>query len=192
MTTGQRIREQRTRAGLSQAQLASAVGVDSNTVSRWERGLYKAAGESVYKLARALGTSVAYLLGETGSPARHTTLLGGDSDVVTGNPPLHEALGGVKTNRANWAGPPHALPADPAEQTRQAGKAEKAEKEGPAGYRSARDLDLLVREMASDDPDFGILIRTALRNWSTLPDDTRRKILQIMKVGLSWADTGSE
>ena len=66
--TGSRVRITREKCGLSQAKLADAVGVDNNTVSRWERGLFKITLDYIPKLAIALGTTSAYLLGETDDP----------------------------------------------------------------------------------------------------------------------------
>lgn len=74
------------REGLSQSQeeLASAIGMHSNTVARWERGELMPRGTSLSKLAQALKTSTAYLLGETDDPKRYTTILG-DGPEVDGN-----------------------------------------------------------------------------------------------------------
>jgi transcriptional regulator with XRE-family HTH domain len=59
---GQRIREFRTGygggTGISQDALAKALGVASNTVSRWETGTYKPTIEDLDRLARFFGKSV--------------------------------------------------------------------------------------------------------------------------------------
>ncbi len=44
--------------GISQEALANALGVATNTVSRWETGAYKPAIEDLDKLARFFGVSV--------------------------------------------------------------------------------------------------------------------------------------
>jgi transcriptional regulator with XRE-family HTH domain len=59
---GQRIREFRTSygggTGISQDALAKALGVASNTVSRWETGIYKPTIEDLDRLARFFGKSI--------------------------------------------------------------------------------------------------------------------------------------
>ena len=59
---GQRIREFRTGygggTGISQEALAKALGVASNTVSRWETGTYKPTIEDLDRLARFFGKSI--------------------------------------------------------------------------------------------------------------------------------------
>jgi transcriptional regulator with XRE-family HTH domain len=49
---GQKIRELRTEANLSQDKLAAKLGIAANTVSRWETGTYKTTPEDLDKLAR--------------------------------------------------------------------------------------------------------------------------------------------
>lgn len=56
-----RIRELRTAyaaQGLSQEALAKALGVATNTVSRWETGTYKPAVDDLERLARVFGISI--------------------------------------------------------------------------------------------------------------------------------------
>jgi transcriptional regulator with XRE-family HTH domain len=59
---GQRIREIRTGygggTGISQDALAKALGVASNTVSRWETGTYRPTIEDLERLARFFGKSI--------------------------------------------------------------------------------------------------------------------------------------
>jgi transcriptional regulator with XRE-family HTH domain len=58
----QRIREFRTSygsgAGISQDALAKALGVASNTISRWETGTYRPTIEDLERLARFFGKSI--------------------------------------------------------------------------------------------------------------------------------------
>jgi len=58
----QRIREFRTAygggVGISQGALAKALGVKSNTVSRWETGTYKPTIEDLDRIARFFGKSI--------------------------------------------------------------------------------------------------------------------------------------
>lgn len=59
---GQQIREFRTSygggTGISQDALAKALGVASNTVSRWETGTYRPTIEDLERLARFFGKSI--------------------------------------------------------------------------------------------------------------------------------------
>lgn len=59
---GQRIRDHRTQygggLGISQEDLAKAIGTTANTISRWETGVYKPSVEDLELLARHFGTSI--------------------------------------------------------------------------------------------------------------------------------------
>jgi transcriptional regulator with XRE-family HTH domain len=89
MTTsllGQRILLRRRDCKLSQAALAEAVGISTNTIARLERGLVQdLRGQTIRRLAEVLGVSGDYLLGmttelgepdgaeaRTARPVRHT------------------------------------------------------------------------------------------------------------------------
>ena len=66
-----RIRELRTRSGgkgISQGVLAKAIGMTTNTISRWETGTYKPKLEDLDKLSRFLGVSLL----EFFPPEQHT------------------------------------------------------------------------------------------------------------------------
>ena len=58
----QRFRELRKARGMSQAELAEAVGVHFTQVSRYERGDSRPNSATVTRLARALDTTVDYLM----------------------------------------------------------------------------------------------------------------------------------
>ena len=65
MTFGEKVRELRTRNGLSQDELAAKTGVTKRTVRNWETGgKYPRHREIYEKLASALGCSAEYLRGE--------------------------------------------------------------------------------------------------------------------------------
>ena len=63
MNIGARIREARSRLGLTQAQLAGQVGVSSQTVWSWEAGRVKPKHEHLEELAFRCEVSTAWLLG---------------------------------------------------------------------------------------------------------------------------------
>lgn len=54
----QTIRELRTAAGLTQKQLAEAIGVTPHTVYRWERGMVPPHVQSLQAMARLFGVSL--------------------------------------------------------------------------------------------------------------------------------------
>lgn len=55
---GEKLREARQRAGMTQAQLAEAIGCKQKDVSRWEAGLFEPGVLTVKKMAQALGCSM--------------------------------------------------------------------------------------------------------------------------------------
>lgn len=57
-----RIRTARLAQGLTQDQLARTVGVTRSAVAQWETGRAGQVGSNLARIARALGTSAAYLL----------------------------------------------------------------------------------------------------------------------------------
>lgn len=69
MEISDRVKKLRDLRGLSQGDLAQVIGVDVNTIWRWENGRSSPA-RSLQKLAQALDTTTAYLLGEVDDPAR--------------------------------------------------------------------------------------------------------------------------
>lgn len=66
---GERVRERRAAAGLTQAELASRVYVSRQTVNNWETGKTLIDVQSLALVAGELGTSVSELLGERGADA---------------------------------------------------------------------------------------------------------------------------
>jgi len=72
-----RIRAARIALGLTQDQLARAVGVTRSAVAQWETGRAGQVGSNLARIARALGTSAAYLLsGEQDAGAAPVPLRG--------------------------------------------------------------------------------------------------------------------
>ena len=57
-TAGQKIQMMRSRVELTQKQLAELVGVNQNTVQRWENDQNEPKAKDAIRLARALGTTV--------------------------------------------------------------------------------------------------------------------------------------
>ena len=61
---GQKIKELRKKARLSQEELGNAIGISRQSVTAWETGKAEPDGYNVRALAEALNTTAAYLLGE--------------------------------------------------------------------------------------------------------------------------------
>lgn len=65
MSFGDRLRELRTAAGLSQAKLAKQMGVSRNAVSQWEAGISQPSTKRLLALARELGVAVDAIIAPT-------------------------------------------------------------------------------------------------------------------------------
>lgn len=64
MTLGQRIQRRRAALGLSQAGLATALGVGQSTVAKWERGPNTPRSSTLPRLAQRLEVSIAWLVSD--------------------------------------------------------------------------------------------------------------------------------
>ena len=64
MTLGERIKEQRTKAKMSQEKLAELVGVSRQAVTKWEAGQSSPSTENLFRIAEVLGTTVDILTKE--------------------------------------------------------------------------------------------------------------------------------
>lgn len=63
MTTGERIRAARLRAGLTQQELAEKIGISYQGIGQWERDARKPKIETLSKIADAVGAPVPFLMG---------------------------------------------------------------------------------------------------------------------------------
>ena len=68
MSFSERLKSRRIEQRYSLDEISKLVGVKGNTVWRWENDRAKPDTETVIKIAQALNTSAAYLLGETDNP----------------------------------------------------------------------------------------------------------------------------
>lgn len=62
---GNKIKELRIKKGLSQADMAKKIGMQSPQLSKYENGEHTPSLEKVIKIAKVLGVSVGYLVGES-------------------------------------------------------------------------------------------------------------------------------
>lgn len=63
MTTGERIKAARKKAGMTQAELAAKLDVPFQSISQWERDVRNPKNETIEKIARALNTTPASIGG---------------------------------------------------------------------------------------------------------------------------------
>ena len=75
---GARIRAARLAQGLTQEDLARAVGVTRSAVAQWETGRAGQVGGNLTRLAQTLGTGPAYLLNGSDAPGLPPLTLRGD------------------------------------------------------------------------------------------------------------------
>ena len=68
MIIGTRLQERITAAGLNQSELARRVGINQSTINSLVKGDSRSSSH-LHKIARELGTSIAYLEGETNDPS---------------------------------------------------------------------------------------------------------------------------
>ena len=120
--TGARIAELRRavrprgRRRMTQAELAERVGVERRTVTGWESGQYRPAGEYLARLADALGSTVQYILtGARGErPSRFQLLdfdppgFEGDPDKIGNDYPRLRQVRDWEVGHADEADPPRA------------------------------------------------------------------------------------
>lgn len=69
VAVGARIRIQRAYSRMSQTDLANALGITFQQVQKYERGANRISASKLVAAAKALGTTVANLVGETGTQA---------------------------------------------------------------------------------------------------------------------------
>ena len=87
---GERLKEIRKKLGITQGELASLIGVSETTVWNWENGKREPRSTEINKLAKVLGVSVSYLLGET--DVNHENIKRGSFQSVIEVPILDPAL----------------------------------------------------------------------------------------------------
>lgn len=73
MTLGERIKNRRKMLKLTQKQLASKMGIDNTTISKWESDTYEPDAKSLNRLSEILDASTDYLLCRTDNPNGNTS-----------------------------------------------------------------------------------------------------------------------
>lgn len=97
---GQRIRVRRQLLGLSQAQLAHAVGVSFQQIQKYEKGTNRISASRLYDVARVLGVSVSFFFEGV---ANMTEEDGNQADLMLGDPMRRTET--LQVMRCYWALP---------------------------------------------------------------------------------------
>ncbi len=92
MTVGERIREARKAAGLTQKALGKACGIAEPTIRRYELGKLNPKFETLQKIAKPLGVSVSYLKGISPMKEEKAVLYDGSEKTVSLNSEDQEFL----------------------------------------------------------------------------------------------------
>lgn len=230
--TGKRIRQARLMAELSQKEFAQSVGVDASTVWRWEKENRPPSSEVIAKIAEVLGTSVAYLLGETNNPKSQASEI--EKEVHRIMKGIVEESGGLTISQTDLDAPyilgkyaekpryepkefhpitpederqnefdkiakkilnPHSEPIEGAKASPRHTRtriSENKDENSTDKLQASQDLDDLVRELASINPDLIVNFRTTKQHWKDLSPDTKKKIAQGMMFVLGLAELREE
>ena len=192
---GTRIKALRKIKGMSQSQLAEALGVQQTTVARWERGIHNPIFETQKQLAHMLGTSVSYLTGETDTPQEPkdhekgptSEEIGPSVDIVLPSGRTVALTPGQLRAYENWQKDRDLDKTLALAATLGIPLSDMIPGENRSDHpsKSHRDLALLVRTLAREkgdaDPE-----SSALASIETLTEDDARHILDVVKETLLW------
>ncbi|MBQ6719766.1 MAG: helix-turn-helix transcriptional regulator [Oscillospiraceae bacterium] len=78
---GDRIRNARKAAGLTQRQLADSLGVSNTSISNWEKGLSRPDADMIQKLCHLLGQEPNYFYGNENAPGATPKRAVNDEDI---------------------------------------------------------------------------------------------------------------
>lgn len=99
-TLAERLRAARTRKGLSQRELAQRAGMEQSQISRIEKGEKGASVENLAALARELGTTVSYLVGDEHQATRYEYDAGNPARVILADNAAPEGLRDLAGDKA--------------------------------------------------------------------------------------------
>ena len=91
MILGERLKKLR-EGKYSQEDIANMLHVHNNTISKWENGIQEPRANRVKELAKILGTTSAYLLGDTDNPLLEQPLLENNTKTSTNSPSTNGML----------------------------------------------------------------------------------------------------
>lgn len=99
-TLAERLRAARTKKGLSQRELAERTGMEQSQISRIEKGEKGASVENLAALARELGTTVSYLVGDEHQATRYEYDAGNPARLILADYDAPEGLRDLAGDRA--------------------------------------------------------------------------------------------
>ena len=103
MILGERLKKLR-EGKYSQEDIANMLHVHNNTISKWENGIQEPRANRVKKLAKILGTTSAYLLGDTDNPLLEQPLL--ENNTKTPTSPSNNGMLVYEANGERFEAPP--------------------------------------------------------------------------------------
>lgn len=198
MIRGDEIKRLRKSKGWTQQTLAETVGVTKTTVLDWEKDRYSPVGQNLMSLAKALGVSAAFLMGETDNPS--STQKSSSTGILQA---MREQTGLSIEEAAALIHLPaedlemmeiHEEKADDALKNKLIKAYGKylAEKDGdiqgmgskPKRGQSEEDLETLLKMLAAEDPDIVLRFRHVAKNATRLAPEDREFLATLFKAAL--------
>lgn len=198
MIRGDEIKRLRKSKGWTQQTLAETVGVTKTTVLDWEKDRYSPVGQNLMSLAKALGVSAAFLMGETDDPS--STQKSSSTGILQA---MREQTGLSIEEAAALIHLPaedlemmeiHEEKADDALKDKLIKAYGKylAERDGdiqgmgskPKKGQSEEDLETLLKMLAAEDPDIVLRFRHVAKNATRLAPEDREFLATLFKAAL--------
>lgn len=199
---GERLKDSRKKKGLSQTQLAELLDVQPSAVSRWERDIHEPSDKDKKRLAEILGTSVAYLMGETEIP---TLPLPSQPPAETKKEPASEGTGErvnivlpsgrilkvtqkQKAAFDSWEKDPEINQTIALAATLRVPLSDMVPGEATEGYPTDthRNLAAVVKLLTEIDPNGTITARGGAVDLKKIPESDAHHILEVIKETLRW------
>ena len=162
MSMGEKIKQLRNQLRMTQGELAERIKVSQTHLSQVEKGVKGLSSEKLTLMASTLNTSVGYLLGETDNPAPMFRW----NEEHTGR---NKERGATGTNNGQ-----------PDQST-----------ESQYKHKATHDLDKLVENLSSYNPDLPVHYRQLLVTWDEVPDSLRKQIAEGINYVLSLAENNA-
>lgn len=196
---GERLKDSRKKKGLSQTHLAELLGVQPSAVSRWERDIFEPTDETKKKLAEMLGTTVAYLMGESDNSgpvsATHKTKKEPVSEetgelviIVLPSGRTLKVTQKQKTAFDSWEKDPEINQTIALAATLKVPLSDMVPGETIQGYPTDthKNLAAVVKLLTDIDPNGSINARGGMVDLKKIPENDAYHILEVIKETLRW------